>query len=393
MRARSVGLIILCQVASMTLWFSASAAIPGLLAAGSISGQQASWLTGAVQLGFVAGTLTSALFGLPDRLDPRRVFALGAGLGAGANACLLATGFAGVDTIALRFATGFCLAGVYPVGMKLAAGWAVRRLGMMIGALVAALTLGSALPSLFNAVLPLDWRLTVVASSVLALAAALGIGFVALGPNHVVSARFIPGDVARALRRRSVRLVNLGYLGHMWELYAMWAWIGPFLAWALAGRPVSTPLLAFLVIAVGALGCLGAGELADRLGRTSVTMGAMGMSGLCALAIGPAAGLGMGAVLTVALVWGVTVIADSAKFSAAITELSDPPLVGTMLTVQTCLGFLLTFFAIQAMPLVVTAIGWRYAFSVLAVGPAIGTWAMWRVRAEPDAGCIAKGIM
>ena len=362
----------------------------------TITGQQASLLTSGVQLGFVVGTLISAIFGLPDRIDPRRIFAASAGVGCMVNLCLLVTGFDNAGTILLRFATGICMAGVYPIGMKLAAGWAEQRLGLMIGALVGALTLGSALPNLFVALQPLDWRITVAASSACALAAALAIGFVSLGPRHGVSSRFVRADAIRLLRRRSIWLVNFGYLGHMWELYAMWAWIGSFIAWAASqtkgrGGLVNTALVTFAVVASGAAGSLIAGAIADRIGRTNVTMGAMIVSGSCATTIGLWTEIGMGPVIVVAIIWGITVVADSAQFSAAIAELSEPQLAGTMLTIQTCLGFLLTFVAIQLMPVVVAGLGWRYAFMVLAVGPAFGTLAMWRVRSEPDALRIAGG--
>jgi MFS family permease len=395
-KVKSIVLIILCQVASMTLWFSASAAIPNLLAHGDITGQQAALLTGAVQLGFVAGTLTSAAFGLSDCLDPRRIFAAAAILGGIANLCLLFSEFGNAWTILLRFVTGVCMAGVYPIGMKLAAGWATQRLGLTIGALVAALTFGSALPNLFNALQPLDWRVTVVTSSVCALVAAIAVGFVSLGPNHSASLRFAPADALRLLRRRSIRLVNLGYLGHMWELYAMWAWIGPFMDWAerQAGSPMQparTALTIFVVMASGAIGCLVAGAMADKVGRTAVTISTMTASGLCAATIGVSASVGIGLVILIAVIWGVTVIADSAQFSAAIVELSEPVLVGTMLTVQTCVGFLLTFVAIQLMPVVVAAVGWRYAFMALAIGPALGALAMWRLRFDPDAVRLAGG--
>lgn len=380
----------------MTLWFSASAAIPRLLAGGYISGQQASLLTGAVQLGFVTGTLASAITGLPDRFDPRRIFCACAGIGCIANLCLLPSGYNSGWTILLRFLTGVCMAGVYPIGMKLVAGWSMQRLGLMIGTLVAALTLGSALPSLFSALLPLDWRLTVVASSACALAAALLINFASLGPRHGAAARFSPSHALRLLRRRSIRLANLGYLGHMWELYAMWAWIGPFIAWArlqtgAQGQSMATALLTFLIIASGAVGSVVGGLAADRLGRTIVTISAMILSGLCAATIGLSTPGGMAVVTAIALVWGVTVVADSAQFSAAIAELSDPDLVGTMLTIQTCLGFLLTIVAIQLMPVAVAALGWRYAFVALAIGPALGVLAMWRLRFERDSLLLANG--
>lgn len=394
-KARSVALIVFCQVSAMTLWFSASSASASLLEAGEITGQQAGLLTGAVQLGFVTGTLVSAWFGLPDRLDPRRLFAACALVGAAANLSLLATGFDTALTIALRFLTGVALAGVYPVGMKLAAGWAGRKVGLMIGTLVGALTLGSALPHLFGALSGLEWRMTVAVSSLCGVLAGVAILFAGLGPAHRTSPRFVPGEAWQELRRPALLLANAGYLGHMWELYAMWAWIGVFLTWGLAeagaAAAIQPGLLTFLVIASGAVGCIGAGFLADRFGRTAVTMAAMVVSGLCAATIGLLPPAGAAVLIAVALVWGITIIADSAQFSAAVAELSPPRLVGSMLTLQTSAGFLLTFFAIQVMPVLIDLLTWRFTFAVLAVGPFLGTLAMWRLRREPDAVLLAGG--
>ena len=397
-RGGSIALIVGCQVASMTLWFSASAAVPGLIASGQVSGQQASLLTGAVQLGFVAGTLTSASLGLADRLDPRRLFAFCALFGAACNALLLVTGFDQLGTVVLRFATGFAMAGVYPVGMKLAAGWAEKNMGLMIGTLVGALTLGSATPHLIASASALDWRITIAVASVCALLGALAINFVSLGPRHASSARFVPREALAMLRKRSVLLANAGYLGHMWELYAMWAWLGAFLVWALKvsggdALPIvgDAAMLTFLVVASGAVGCLVAGALADRIGRTTVTIAAMATSGACAATIGIWAEVGPWALILVAVIWGVSVVADSAQFSASVVELSEPKMVGTALTMQTCLGFLLTVIAIQLMPLAVDALTWRYAFSVLAIGPFLGVVAMWRLRQSPDALRLAHG--
>ncbi|UOM37314.1 MFS transporter [Acuticoccus sp. I52.16.1] len=400
-RLYSITLLILCQVLAVTLWFSASSAAATLIEAGAITRREAGLLTGAVQLGFVAGTLVSAWYGLADRIDPRRLFAAAAATGALANLLILWSGFDGAATLLLRFVTGAALAGIYPVGMKLAAGWAQRGVGLLIGTLVGAVTVGSALPHLVIALSGLDWRVTICASSAAAGLAAVLILTVGLGPRHATSARFVPGEALTALRRPALLLANAGYLGHMFELYAMWAWIGVFLGWGLAeagwgagegGRAIpSASLLTFLVIASGGIGCVVAGAAADRIGRTTVTMAAMTVSGLCAATIGFTPALGPAVLIALAIVWGVTIVADSAQFSAAIAELAEPRLVGTMLTLQTSLGFLLTFATIQAMPFLIETLTWRYAFMILAIGPALGTLAMWRLRREPESLKIAGG--
>ncbi|MBI4475582.1 MAG: MFS transporter [Acidobacteria bacterium] len=379
----------LAEFLGMSLWFSATAVVPALSAEFELDHSRAAWMTMAVQGGFVVGTLASALLNLPDVLRVRRLFAAGCITGAAANAAIvLATSFEQV--MLLRFLTGVALAAIYPPGMKIAAGWFTRQRGAALGILIGALTIGTAFPHLLSALGgTISWRILIVTASGLASAsAALILMVVRDGPYVAASAPFNPHVVRLTLTTRGTRLAILGYLGHMWELYAMWSWIAVFASLGLTGAVASRPgsLWAFLAIGSGLIGCVWAGFAADRIGKARIAGAAMVASGVCAGLSGfayeaPAIVLGL-----LLLVWGVTIVADSAQFSALVAEHSPREYVGTALTIQTCLGFLLTMVSIRLLPIVAGLTGWQWVFLVLVPGPALGALAMWRLAADQAQG-------
>ena len=380
----------------MTTWFSATAALPELRVAWNLSDSAAAWLTIAVQVGFVAGALTSAALTLSDILPPRRMILFGAVGAAGANALLL-TADGPAMAIPLRLATGFFLAGVYPPALKSMATWFRFGRGTGLGILVGALTLGSAAPHLINGLGGVDWRIVVLATTALTvIGGAIAVAAGSEGPWPFPRAVFDPRQARLAFAERGVRLASLGYFGHMWELYAMWAWFVAFYAAVLAEHGALAPergaaFATFGVIAAGGVGCWAGGVLGDRWGRTRTTALSMTISGSCALAIGHLLGAHPAIVLAIGLVWGFWVVADSAQFSTIVTEVADQRYVGTALTLQLAVGFLLTGATIWLVPALVERAGWGWAFAALAPGPALGTLAMLALGRSPEAARIAGG--
>ncbi|NTU78316.1 MAG: MFS transporter [Chloroflexales bacterium] len=386
----------LAELLAMGAWFSASAVIPALTSVWSLDDTARAWMTMSVQIGFVVGAFGSALLNLADRIPAARLFTASALLAALSTALipLVATGPA--LALPLRFLTGVALAGVYPVGMKIMASWTRADRGLGIGLLVAALTVGSGTPHLLTLANGIaDWRLVLLlAAALAALGALIAARFVSEGPYRAPAPRFDWRAIGMVARDRPLVLANLGYLGHQWEIYAMWTWVPLFLraSYEAAGvAPGWASLAAFAAISVGGLGSLLGGLLADRLGRTSVAITALVISGSCALVIGPLFGASPLLVTAVALLWGFAVVADSAQFSAAISELCDSHYTGTALTLQTSLGFLLTLGTIWLVPVLVSWSGWTLAFATLALGPVVGVAAMLALRRSPAAARLAGG--
>jgi MFS family permease len=386
-RWRILWLLSAAQFLGMSLWFTASAVAPQLQLMWALDVQQAAWLTTVVQLGFVAGTAVAAVLNLADVVPARPYFAVSALLAALVNALLvMSPGYEAA--LALRFLTGFFLAGVYPPAMKMIATWFRSGRGLAIGTIVGALTLGKATPYLTRALEGSDLlSVTLAASAGAVLAAVLvGVGY-RDGPFPFTRRPFSWQLVGTVMRHRPTRLAIGGYLGHMWELYAMWAFATVFFfdfflrrghAEELALR--YSGMVGFATIGVGALGCVLAGMWADRFGRERSTIWAMALSGACALLMGWLLNAPVAIAVTVALVWGFAVVADSAQFSALVTEVAPSHAVGTALTLQTSLGFLLTAVTLQAVPWLRDAAGWPVAFGVLALGPIVGILAMVRLK-------------
>ncbi|WP_329474894.1 MFS transporter [Kribbella sp. NBC_01484] len=394
-RRRALVLVALAAVLANASWFSATAIVPALEDDWHLTSTGAAWLVIVVQVGFVIGSVGGAVLNLPDRLQARWLIA-GSAVVAGVSnvGLLMAHGLA--LALPIRFLVGVALAGVYAPAVRLVATHFERGRGVATGVVVGALTLGSGTPHLVRGLGHIPWQSTIGVTSGLAVLGAVSVWTVRPGPVAVPTPPLDVGAAARALaREQPLRLATMGYLGHMWELYALWSWLSAFFVAAqVHSNPGSleTGTVTFLAIGVaGLLGAVVAGRLADRLGRTAITSAAMLLSAACCLVSPLIYGAALPILVATMLVWGAAVIADSAQFSAAVTELAEPRYAGSVLALQLALGFTLTIVSIRLVPVAVDVAGWRYALLPLAIGPLLGTVAMLRLRRLPAALALADG--
>jgi len=369
-------------VMAMSPWFSTAAVLGQLKQRWDLGSTSASWLTIAVQIGFVVGAVASSVLQISDRTQPRHLILGGTFFAAAANTLVVVADSYGAALV-LRAITGAALAGVYPPAMKLMSSWFAKSRGMALGVMIGALTLGSGLPHLLNAITTFNWQYLMVTISFITVAGGLMIIMVGRdGPHSARAAKFDAGLVGRVITNRGFRLASIGYFGHMWELYAMWAWIAAFYGDIFASNRQAS-LAAGASIGAGAIGSIHIGLVSDRTTRSRAAARSLRWSGLLALITGFL--VDMPPILAVAagLVWGYWVVADSAQFSTIVTETVEPSAVGTALTIQLAIGFSLTILTIFLVPLVRDSTNWATAFAMLAAGPVVGLIAMHRLERHP----------
>ena len=393
----ALSIISICLIGAMSTWFSGTVILSELTLRSGVGESEKVWLTNAVQLGFVIGAIVVAFFNLSDSMPLVLLIAFSCTLAAIANLLLI-----WMDTplsiIIVRLLTGVALSGVYPPVVKLIATWFQKSRGIAMGVIIGALTLGSAAPHLFRAMtLDTDWLIVIWVSSLMTfLAGMIVVFFVSEGPVYFARTRFKPSQIIQVLNNKPLALVNIGYVGHMWELYAMWAWILTFAHFSLNDFdwiPFGAPeYFSFFIVSIGAIGCVIAGYLSDIYGRCYITAVLMLVSGSCAFSIGFLVNTSPFLFGLIALLWGLTIIADSGQFSAAVTELSAPNLVGTALTVQMAIGFGVTMITIWLVPVFAQLFGsFQWMFLLLAPGPFIGAIAMLVLRRHPHSEKLALG--
>jgi MFS family permease len=384
---RALVLVCASVLLATSTWLSGTAAVPALRQEWGVDASSAAWITTSVQLGFVTGTLLLATLNVADVFRARHVFFVSALLAAAANLAFARLSSGLLSASIFRFFTGLALAGVYPVAMKIVASWFRSGLGWRLGLLVGALTAGTSAPFLLRASgAAFDWRsVTQIASALAVLAALIVLVGVGDGPHLPERSPFDPKALVRAFHHTPFRFTALAYFGHMWELYAFWALVGAFLSESFAASEAwapRAPLIAFLAIAAGVVGCVGGGWISRRAGERNVALVSLCASAVCCLVSYAAFSLPPLLVTAFVVLWGVVVVSDSPQFSALAAKHCPREYTGSALTMQNGVGFAVTVVSIQLVSVLGESIGWRAALVLLAPGPALGALAMRRVNSD-----------
>ena len=373
-----LSMILVSMMGCISLWFAGNAVVEDLQVSLSLPSTLVGFITSAIHLGFITGTLLFAYWAISDRFAARLVYFVCAIVGAVTNLLIF---FAGglTSLIVLRFITGVMLAGIYPVGMKIAFSWYHEDIGKVLGYLLGAFTIGTALPHLLKALghHP-DWRMVLIAISLLTvMGGILMVVFVPDGPYLPKRAPVTGNAIVRIFKSREIRRTAFGYFGHMWELYSFWVFV-PFIIIAYTSRNnaaiLSIPLWTFLIISSGSLGCVLGGFLSGRMGSARVAFIQLALSGVCCLLspflLNPV--ISPGIFLSFLIIWGITVVGDSPQYSALISHHADKELVGTSLTIVNCIGFFISIVSIELINHLVQSVSMRYVFLFLAPGPLLG---------------------
>ena len=379
-------LIVLSQFAGTSLWFVGNAILPDIQRSLNIQTNAPGDITSVVQLGFIAGTLIFAIFSIADRVTSAKVFFVSSLIAALSNVSIIWFAKNMADLYVIRFLTGFFLAGIYPVGMKIASDWYEKNLGKALGFLVGALVLGTAFPHLLRSSLyALPWRQVLVYTSAFAFAGGLLILlFVGEGPYRKPATRFQFSVILQIFRSADFRAAAFGYFGHMWELYTLWAFIPYIFSFynSSSHQAMNVPLWSFIIIAAGGVGCIAGGYISQKAGSSRVAFFALLISGLCSLCSFAFFHLPIVIFIPAVILWGITVAADSPQFSTLVAKTAIPEYKGTALTIVTCIGFAITIVSIQFITRLENWLKIDSLFVLLAPGPLIGLLFLFRLVKE-----------
>jgi MFS family permease len=373
-----LAIIVIAQFCCTSLWFAGNAVVTDISQAFSLGPQFLGYLTASVQLGFISGTLFFALLGIADNFQPSKIFFICSVLGACSNAFIAFFDISATGLLLGRTCTGFFLAGIYPVGMKIASDYFQEGLGKSLGYLVGALVLGKALPHLFKSfTLNLSWKYILLSTSLLSLfGGLLMLWLVPVGPLRKKGVVIFGASMLKPFRHKPFRSFAFGYFGHMWELYTFWAFVPVMLASYImlhAEAHFNIPLLSFMVIAIGAPACVFGGMASQKYGAEKVARIALTGSGICCL-ISPFVFIQGNAVVFILflLLWGILVIADSPMFSTLVAQHAPAEQRGTALTIVTCIGFAITIISILSVNQLSPFISPMWLYLLLLPGPFFG---------------------